>query len=541
MNGIIGTTSLLLDTGLNSEQMDFVRMIRSSGESLLHLINDILDFSKLESAHMTLEDMPMNLEDLFQETLGIFAFKAAEKGIQLNCYIAESMPARINGDFHRLKQVLVNLVGNAANFTERGENIVMAQPVVRRIPDQADLPCVHISVRDTGIGIPPEKIHKLFDAFMQADTSTTRKYGGTGLGLAISRKIVQLMGGEIQVSSEPGVGSNFYFEIALRAAPAQEDRLAEEQSLISRVKGLTAHIFSSHPTTAGVVRHYCALWGMGAEITYLDGSDGPAALSDKADLLILDPSPADVAAAIRAASEARGQEIPILCISELGQDGVKQALAECSGGRFLAIQKPVNRRELLKAVAQTRELLLAPAAPPVVTIKAVRSAPVSASAPALPSASAPTHGAAAPVNGQLTLATDYPARILLVEDQPMNQKLGRLMLAKLGYGTVDLAENGCEAVEKIRRGSYDVVFMDLHMPVMGGLDATRAVRKEFELRQPIIVALTGDMVSGVRESCRECGMDDFLSKPVSVDDLKGVIIRNLTGTATTKGRYGAAV
>ena len=235
-------------------------------------------------------------------------------------------------------------------------------------------------------------------------------------------------------------------------------------------------------------------------------------------MLILDPGASDIASSIRLASEARGRDIPVVCLVELGQDNVKQALMDCSGNSTVFLQKPVNRRELLKLLAEPRS-----AAPP----------PVVSAAPALPGSSPqPQAAPSGPQPG--TLASDYPARILLVEDQPMNQKLGRLMLTKLGYGNVDLAENGVEAVEKICGGGYDVVFMDLHMPVMGGLDATRAVRKEFQIRQPIIVALTGDMVSGVKENCRECGMDDFLSKPVSLDDLKGVIIRNLTGTATTK-------
>jgi len=484
---------------------------------------------------MTLEDMPTNLEDLFQETLDIFAFKAAEKGLELNCYIAESMPARISGDFHRLKQVMVNLVGNAVKFTERGEIIIMAHPVIRRTLEQQDVPCLHISVRDTGIGIPADKISRLFGAFVQADTSTTRKYGGTGLGLAISRKLVQLMGGEIQIASESGVGSNFYFEIPLRAAPHDEERVATEHQLINRVRGLNTQIYSANPTTAGIVRHYCALWGMGAEITYLDnGKTTLLGLAEKTGLLILDPATQDVAAVLNLAGEARGREIPILCLAELGQDSIKQALVQCAGPRISFLQKPLNRRELLKAIAKP------PAAAPAPPKPSAEPAPTSAPMPAPVTSPAPVAQAVVPplpaaVPAQrVGLAADYPARILLVEDQPMNQKLGRLMLSKLGYPDADLAENGQEAVAKISTGAYDVVFMDLHMPIMGGQDATRAVRKNFQIRQPIIIALTGDMVSGVREACRESGMDDFLSKPVSLDDLKGVIIRNLTGTATTK-------
>jgi CheY-like chemotaxis protein len=280
---------------------------------------------------------------------------------------------------------------------------------------------------------------------------------------------------------------------------------------------------------------------MGTEITYLDnGKTASVGLGERTSLLILDPSTQDMAAVTRLASEARNREIPILCLTELGQDSIKQALAQCSGPRISFLQKPLGRRELLKAIARPATAAPAPALPKLAPEPAPVPVPPETAAPSPAASPAPAVQAvvpplpATPPVQRVGLAADYPARILLVEDQPMNQKLGRLMLSKLGYPDSDLAENGQEAVTKISTGAYDVVFMDLHMPLMGGQDATRAVRKNFQIRQPIIIALTGDMVSGVKEACRECGMDDFLSKPVSLDDLKGVIIRNLTGTATTK-------
>ncbi len=512
MNGIIGTTSLLLDTNLSSEQMEFARMIRSSGDSLLHLINDILDFSKLESAKMQLEEMPVNLEEVFQETMGIFAFKAAEKGIELNQHVSEAMPRHIIGDFHRLKQVLVNLMSNAIKFTEKGEIFMMAQPVLRKHPVNGDIPCLHISVRDTGIGIPASKIQNLFHAFTQADTSTTRKYGGTGLGLAISRKLCQLMGGEISVSSEPGAGANFFFEIPLQAAPEIDGFLAEEQTLLTALRNRHVRIISTHPTTAGVVRHYCELWGMSADTPTMEtGTDPETLLEGDFQLVVLDTSPQELPAAIAVANAVRSRQKAMVCIAPLGHEQIKQAIMTSAGRHASFVPKPANRRDLMKAFVAAMEARHAQPQAAVQHEKTANTAP------------------------RRTLADDYPARILLVEDQPMNQKLGRMMLAKLGYGEVDLAEDGKEAVDKVLAGNYDIVFMDLHMPVMGGEEATMEIRGNFNLQhQPFIIALTGHSLSGVKEGCREAGMNDFLTKPVSVDDIKDVIIRHLGAALAVK-------
>jgi signal transduction histidine kinase/CheY-like chemotaxis protein len=518
MNGIIGTTSLLLDTDLDSEQLEFVRMIRSSGESLLHLINDILDFSKLESEKMNLEEIPVNLEELLQETMSIFAFKAAEKNIELNYHVSEALPGNITGDFHRIKQVLVNLLGNAIKFTASGEILVLAQPVLHQHPVTGERAWLHISVRDTGIGIPAEKLPQLFLAFTQADTSTTRKYGGSGLGLAISRKLCQLMGGDISVTSEPGVGSNFYLEIPLRAAPENDSLVADDRARLATLKGRSARIVSTHPTTAGIVQHYGSLWGMTADIRpFAPDSSMESLLGGDYSVLLLDASPQQLPAIIRIAAEACSRTKAIVCLAPLGHEQIKQAIMGNAGNLATFVPKPVNRRDLMKAIVQALHAAR----------DATRDATIAG--PFLPAAASATGKKPA-----RTLAADYPARVLLAEDQPMNQKLGRMMLSKLGY-QADLAENGREATEMMTRNNYDLIFMDLHMPVLDGIGATREIRGNFLLgHQPVIIALTGHTLAGVKESCRDAGMNDFLSKPVSVDDLRDVIMRNLGAELAVK-------
>jgi signal transduction histidine kinase/CheY-like chemotaxis protein len=512
MNGIIGTTSLLLDTGLDSEQLELVRMIRSSGESLLYLVDDILDFSKLESEKMKLEEIPVNLEELFHEAIAIFAFRAVEKDIELNYHVSESIPCNITGDFHRIKQILVNLIGNAIKFTAHGEILLIAQPVVHSHPVSGDRTWLHISVRDTGIGIPPEKIPQLFQAFMQADTSTTRKYGGSGLGLAICRKLCQLMGGDISVTSEPGVGSNFYLEIPLRTAPENDRLIAEDKTRMALLRGKSARIISSHPTTAGIVQHYQSLWGMSIDNKPLVADPGLDSILDgDYSVLVLDASPKHLPTIVRLAHEASARRKAIICLAPLGHDQIKQSVLAGAGNRAFFVPKPTNRRELMKAVVLA---LQAPQETTAADPSAHEAAPAPANQPKI-----------------RTLADKHPARILVAEDQPMNQKLSRMMLSKLGYAS-DLAENGRQAVDMMTQNGYDLIFMDLHMPVLDGIGATREIRGNFLLNhQPVIIALTGHSLVGVKESCHEAGMNDFLSKPVSIDDLREVIIRNLSAGA----------
>jgi CheY-like chemotaxis protein len=380
--------------------------------------------------------------------------------------------------------------------------------VIHNHPVTGERAWLHISVRDTGIGIPPEKLPQLFRAFTQADASTTRKYGGSGLGLAISRKLCQLMSGDISVTSEPGVGSNFYLEIPLRAAPENNLLVAEDQIRLAALRGRSARIISSHPTTAGIVQHYGALWGITSDTVQLTPDSRPESLLDgNYSVLFLDASLKQLPTIIRLASEACAREKAIVCLAPLGHEQIKHAIMGSAGTRATFVPKPVNRRELMKAVVQA--------------LNATRDAAIAG-----PSSPTTTTGCSAKPRLR-SLAADHPARVLLAEDQPMNQKLGRMMLSKLGY-QADLAENGREAVDMMTQNDYDIIFMDLHMPVMDGIQATREIRGNFLLgHQPVIIALTGHALAGVKESCREAGMNDFLSKPVSIDDLRGVIARNL--------------
>lgn len=590
MNGIIGTTSLLLELGLDPEQEELVQMIRSSGESLLHLINDILDFSKLESAKMVLENIPVDIDTLLSETADVFAFRAPEKGLELNYHIDPALPRKFMGDFQRVKQVLVNLIGNAIKFTEKGEILVLARQITRQTPN-GDVPFLHLSVRDTGIGIPKDKLGQLFQAFTQVDASTTRKYGGTGLGLAISRKLCHLMGGEISVTSEEGKGSDFFFEFPLKVAPDDEGRETELRWL-QQLQGRRAVYYCQHPTTRQLLHQQLQLWEMQPfPVDALNASlDGMQA----ADTLIVDVTGLDQPdpQPLMAQAAARGAAIVIL--STLG--GARDRISAPAGSRHVKISKPLKRRELLRALAAPATLPAAPeisahALPPLPAVSAPPPAPapvpaaaaVPVAPPPMPAVTAPfpappapapalggdiplpapppapavnSHGevepvlsadraasarheaqpprqAAAPAFARSappgnSFAAQYPARILLVEDQPLNQKISSMLLQRLGYTAVDVANHGQEAVEMVSNTAYDVVFMDLQMPVMGGIDATREIRGNFLLKQqPAIIAMTGHALTGVREACREAGMNDFLAKPVSLDDFRRVIPRCL--------------
>lgn len=572
MNGIIGTTSLLIEMGLDPEQEELVRMIRSSGESLLHVINDILDFSKLESAKMDIEKLPFDLEKLLGETTDVFSHKAAEKNIELNVHIDSALPRKIMGDFQRIKQVLVNLVGNAVKFTEKGEILLLVRQVSRQTP-MGETTLLHFSVRDTGIGIPAEKIGQLFQAFSQADTSTTRKYGGTGLGLAISKKIVKLMQGEISVVSEEGKGSDFFFELPLVVAPDDDSR-EEEVAWLDVVKNRPVAVFSAHPTTQQVVSQSLIQWGMSVTLLRDRSLDELDQVLEEAGLFILDVSRLrnEEALPMLNAAAARGTAIiTLLPITNAKLD--RDRFMPPVGSRHTRLSKPIKRRELLKTMAELyrmpRRVVLAPMITSPASLQAMTpalmpmplrpaSAPVmqpqfpafvqpmdALMAPAMDAPVMSDHGAARAAAGghdaQVSNATNRaivkaakadgdhfasqnPARILVVEDQPLNQKISTMLLQRLGYSRVDIANNGEEAVSMVAQGSYEIVFMDLQMPVMGGIEATRRIRGNFQLKhQPAIIAMTGHALTGVKEECRECGMNAFLTKPVSLDDFRRVI------------------
>lgn len=614
MNGIIGTTSLLLEVGLNSEQEELVQMIRSSGESLLHLINDILDFSKLESAKMELENIPVDFDQLLSETADVFAFRAPEKGLELNYHIDPTLPSKFMGDFQRVKQVLVNLIGNAIKFTDQGEILVIAKQVTRTTPN-GELPFIHLSVRDTGIGIPADKLGHLFQAFTQVDASTTRKYGGTGLGLAISRKLCHLMGGEVNVNSQYGVGSDFFFEILLKAAPDEEGR-EFEQKWLSQIERHRLFCYCQHPTTQQLLKQQCEGWKL--QWATIPDLTSQLPTLQASDLLIIDVSGLDQPDPQPLMQQAAAANAGIIILSTLG--GARDRISALPGSRTIKISKPLKRRELLRFLAQlaapnpsltatppstspTPPLPLQPSAPPpqqhqFTTQPAfsyhapVHEAPSAFIPPPMPQPLSAQPASAQPIaqvepndiplplptrplpqvplptsivvepsmtgtraaasnhdvqisestsaalarsarSSGAAFADQYPARILLVEDQPLNQKISSMLLQRLGYSTVHIANHGREAVDMVANTQYEIIFMDLQMPVMGGIDATREIRGNFLLKhQPAIIAMTGHALTGVREACREAGMNDFLTKPVSLDDFRRVIPKSLTAEAT---------
>jgi signal transduction histidine kinase/CheY-like chemotaxis protein len=598
MNGIIGTTSLLIEMGLHPEQEELIRMIRSSGESLLHVINDILDFSKLESAKMDMEMLPVDIEKLLSETTDVFTHKAAEKNIELNVHIDSALPRKVLGDFQRIKQILVNLVGNAIKFTEKGEILILVRQVSRPTP-QGDRTLLHFSVRDTGIGIPPEKIGQLFQAFNQADASTTRKYGGTGLGLAISKKLVKIMQGEISVVSEERKGSDFFFELPLVVAADDESR-EEELAWLDGVKARPVVVYSAQSTTLQVLNQSLIQWGL--SVTVLRDRSLPEldSVIEEAGLFILDITGLrhEEAVLMLDAAAMRGTAIiTIMSITSAKLD--RERFCPPPGSRHARLSKPIKRRELLRTMAELyrmpRRVILAPmvsaAAPAPMGVPMPSLRPITTPMPSLRPITTPVQQHQQPVmqqpyfQSQMTVmpmappnadtfdspsvleteappamfnqsgaraaagghdiqvsqatnraiakaakaeadnfASQNPAHILLVEDQPLNQKIATMLLQRLGYARMDIANNGEEAVTKVAQGGYDIVFMDLQMPVMGGVEATRRIRGNFQLKhQPAIIAMTGHALTGVKEECRECGMNAFLTKPVSLDDFRRVI------------------
>jgi signal transduction histidine kinase/CheY-like chemotaxis protein len=602
MNGIIGTTSLLIEMGLDDEQEELVRMIRSSGESLLHVINDILDFSKLESAKMEIENIPVDVEKLVSETMDVFSHKAAEKNLELNVHIDPALPRKFMGDFQRIKQVLVNLVGNAIKFTEKGEILLLVRQISRP-GEVGDRNMLHFSVRDTGIGIPAEKVCMLFQAFTQADASTTRKYGGTGLGLAISKKIILLMKGEISVISEAGKGSDFFFELPLTVAADDENR-EDDIGWIDIVKNRPIVFYSAHPTTQQVLNQCAMGWGMKVSVLKDCSIDELDHVLEDTAVFVLDImrlKPEEAAPLMRVAAGKGAAIITYLPITRAKLDKAK--FAPPAGSRHIGLSKPIKRRELLRSMAELfrmpRRVITAPigavsqghpaiasagghpampaasmaphaqpammqpampqmipmmpkqpmqqpAAPAHMPFVMPSAQPAPAFDPQImeeatmdhPSARAASGGHDAQVSSQTNRAIQkaakadggdsfavlHPARILLVEDQPLNQKIACMLLQRLGYAKIEVVNNGQEAVEMVSQMPFDIVFMDLQMPVMGGIDATRAIRGNFQLKnQPAIIAMTGHALVGVKEECREVGMNAFLTKPVSLDDFRRVV------------------
>jgi CheY-like chemotaxis protein len=490
MNAVIGMTSLLLDTGLTEEQQEFTATIRNSGDSLLTIINDILDFSKIEAGKMELEEQPLALRECVESALDLILPQAGEKPIDLAYLIEEVVPQAVYGDATRLRQILVNLVSNAIKFTERGEVVVKVT---------CDEPCgeegtaeeflLHFSVKDTGIGIPKERMGMLFQSFSQVDSSTTRRYGGTGLGLAISKRLCELMGGSMWVESEVGKGSTFYFTIRTRAAPQPIPLYLQRTQ--PELKGRRVLIVDDNETNQRILALQTRSWEMAVEVT---GSPLEA-LEWVRQGKVFDAAILDVQM-----PEMDGLTLAREIINALGEETMPMIMLSSSGPSEAGVRKMPFASYLTKPVKPS---LLYDA-----LVKAFGHG--QAVAPATPTTE---------MQFDPGMAARLPLRVLLAEDNAVNQKLALRMLERLGY-RADVAGNGFEVLQALRRQTYDVVFMDVQMPEMDGMEATRHIRAEQPgATRPRIIAMTANAMREDREACLTAGMDDYLSKPIQVNEL----------------------
>jgi signal transduction histidine kinase/DNA-binding response OmpR family regulator len=483
MNGVIGMASLLKQTSLSPEQKEYTDTILSSGESLLNVINDILDFSKIEAGKMELEQKDFVLRNCIEEVLDLFASKANKMGIDLIYQIDFKVPTTLIGDSLRLRQVLINLVSNAIKFTQQGE-IFIGVNLLNVNGDKASL---GFEIRDTGIGIPSDKLDRLFKAFSQVDSSTTRKYGGTGLGLVICEKLIALMNGNISVESEVDKGTRFSFNIV---ASLSEQAQNEANLDTATLEGRKILIVGDNFTSSSVIQSNLKQFKCTTKLV----TSGKEALSMLFEVLDFDLIIADMQMidmdGMQLASRIRQEyeKLPIILLSGLGDDKPKGRLE----GSCTIVNKPIKQNVLIKQILR----LLKQEAEPMFVEK--------------PKDLLSTE-----------FAKLYPLSILITEDNIVNQKLAERVLTKLGYKP-EKALNGEEALFAQEKRNYDIILMDMQMPVMDGLEATGKIRL-LSGKQPVIIATTANAMSEDREMCLNAGMDDYISKPIKVEELVKII------------------
>ncbi|CAN5256074.1 hypothetical protein BH11BAC5_BH11BAC5_20340 [soil metagenome] len=489
MNGVIGMASLLSETELNDEQRDYAKTISSCGEVLLGVINNILDFSKIESGNMELEAHDFDLRNCIEEVLDVFAEKAGKAGLDLVYEIDHGVPAQIIGDSLRLRQVLVNLVNNAIKFTEAGEIFVGVRLEKTYATGQIE---IRFDIRDTGIGIPADKMERVFKAFSQVDSSTTRRHGGTGLGLVICEKIINLMGGHIAVKSVEHEGSTFTF--TMKAVASSQSLRAYVTNHVAGMEGKRVLIVDDNSTNRRILKKQLESWKMVPILA--PGGEAAMEILQKDglfDLLLTDMQMPDMDGCELA---QRVQQLypglPIILLSSVGDDRNKNY-----PGLFKSIlTKPVKQEMLCQLMINE-----------------------------LRGKSKNMANERAPVMQKLSIdfAKQNPLNILVAEDNPVNQKLTLKILTKLGYDAV-LAENGLQTIEIAARQKFDIILMDVQMPGMDGLEATRIIRQTMEV-QPVIIAMTANAMTEDKDECLRTGMDDFLGKPVRLEDIVNMIAK----------------
>ncbi|HSH03413.1 MAG TPA: response regulator [Anaerolineae bacterium] len=488
LNAVVGMSGLMLDTDLSEEQMDFANTIRQSSDALLHIINDILDFSKIEAQQLELEQQPFDVRDCLESALDIVANQAHKKHLDLVYSVGEDVPGAIYGDVTRLRQILTNLINNGIKFTEEGEVAVVVTAEIDG--EQDNWHKLHFQVRDTGIGIPQNRLDRLFQSFSQVDASTTRKYGGTGLGLVISKHLVEMMGGEMWVESDEGVGSIFHFTIQAEEAPYSEPVFLRGKQ--PELENKIILIVDDNQTNREILRRQVQSWGA---ISYEAGS-GKEALeilkdNDRFDMGVLDMHMPDMDGLMLAETMRHlNINFPLVMLTSAGQYGYDDRRDYFV--HFLT--KPIKMGQLYEVLV------------------GVFSA----------------EGQAGLKQGNVSkfdreMGVNFPLRILLAEDNRINQRLATKVLARLGY-RVDVVANGLEAVQALKRQVYDLILMDLQMPEMDGIQATEHIRAHFdEDEQPYIIALTANATIADREACLQVGMNAYMSKPFQVQTLMQVL------------------
>ena len=497
MNGIVGMTGLLLDTRLSTEQRDYAEIIRSSADSLMTIINDVLDFSKIEAGKMDLEILDFDIRIMVEEVLDLLSTRAFEKGLELTCLVNHEVPSLLKGDPGRLRQVLMNLAGNAIKFTEKGQ--VVIQAVLDK--EEGRSVTVRFLITDDGIGIPEDKQRLLFQSFSQVDASTTRRYGGTGLGLVISKRIAEMMNGQIGVDSREGTGSTFWFTAVLEK---QTEGAKKEPVLPVDIQGQRILIVDDSRTNRQILREQLKNWSCFVE----EAENGQDALSQ---LLLAAEQKASFRLAIidmmmpgmdgktlgrKIKADSRITGTAMVMLTSAGRRGDAEQLQDIGFSAYLT--KPVKRVQLhdcLSTVLGTPLTIVKKPAKPIVT------------------------------RHTLSEEKKHSIRILLAEDNPVNQKVAQKMLEKFGYYS-NTVSNGFEAVKALSMIAYDLVLMDVVMPEMDGFDATAQIRnpasKVMNHRVPVI-AMTAHAMKGDREKCLEAGMDDYISKPVKPQELLEVV------------------
>ena len=517
MNGVLGMLEMMKDTQLDTTQLDYLETAYGSATSLLQIINDILDFSKIEAGKLELEQTDIDVHAIIEDIATLLASKAREKKIELSCYTDVQVPACVKGDSVRLRQILTNLLGNAVKFTMSGE--VMIRAVVQSLPsdqqEKTSCCCVRFEVEDTGIGIAPDVIPTLFQPFTQADSSTTRKFGGTGLGLTISRQLVELMSSELKVRSALNKGSCFYFDVVFDISNTVLAQRAIPQNAQNALKGLYALIVDDNPTNRDILRHYLGAWKM----DFIEADSGIQALEKIKDakiagrfvqLMYLDmqmPGMDGIELSKKMAEDPDLSNIKRIMLTSSGPMSQREQKAA-----FLdaALAKPYRKTQLL---ATTLEVM------------ALTSEKTAFSQKQL-------------LSSENKCIFSSNTKLLLVEDNLVNQKVASVMLKKLGLETLEIANNGREALEKLADTSYDLVLMDCQMPEMSGYEATRAIRKKEQNAKHTshihIVAMTANAMEGDREKCLEAGMDDYISKPIKLSILASTLKKWLPDNESTE-------